>query len=184
MDGAREEKCGCVERCFLGCCRNAREAQVCEAETCSVGAKGCENRFRQRRLTLKRTDMGLGCSLPARSERATSCASKYGKYAHEVSPYAHYTIELTERDVNGWRVYVCAEDGGSIARFIAHACQPNTNFLEERGIRRPIISLVAQVDIRIGTEITVNQTGATGETLSFQCQCAPSIKPKTRQRRR
>uniref|UniRef100_A0AAV1V165 SET domain-containing protein n=1 Tax=Peronospora matthiolae TaxID=2874970 RepID=A0AAV1V165_9STRA len=159
MDGAREEKSGCVGRCFLGCCRNARVAQVCEAETCSVGAKGCENRFRQRRLTLKQTDTGLGV-FAARSIRAGDVVCQYyGKYAHEVSSYAHYTIELTERDANGWRVYVCAESCGSIARFIAHACQPNTNFVEVRGIRRPIISLVAQVDIRIGTEITVDYTG-------------------------
>uniref|UniRef100_A0AAV1UDT6 Uncharacterized protein n=1 Tax=Peronospora matthiolae TaxID=2874970 RepID=A0AAV1UDT6_9STRA len=60
MEGVREGKCGCEGRCTLGTCLNASEVQVCEPHTCSVGAKRCENRFRQRRLYLKTTKLGLG----------------------------------------------------------------------------------------------------------------------------
>ena len=49
-EGVREEKCGWEGQCSLETILRTIEVQVCEPETCSVGAKRCENRFWQRRL--------------------------------------------------------------------------------------------------------------------------------------
>ena len=51
----REEKCKCVWSCELTKCADAVKAQVCEDETCSVGAKMCQNKFRTCRLQLRVT---------------------------------------------------------------------------------------------------------------------------------
>lgn len=72
-------------------------------------------------------------------------------------------------------MYVSAESAGSIARFISHACRPNTLFYEVLGRHRVVVSLVAQRVIRINKEVTVDYQGKSGE-LQFHCQCSAHIK--------
>ena len=97
------------------------DAHPYEPENSSVEAKKCENRIRQRRLSLKRTEMRLDvfAAYPIRS-RGVVCLY-YGKYVQDITSYATYTVEPIERDDYGRREYVSAEDCGSTVRIIAHA---------------------------------------------------------------
>ncbi|UIZ29250.1 hypothetical protein KXD40_003194 [Peronospora effusa] len=99
-------------------------------------------------------------------------AGGVSQYVLDPPREAAYTVELRQRDTKAHRVYVSAEECGSVARFVEHSCTPNTHFHEVRGRRRVVVSLVAQSDIASGTEVIVDYTGQTNSALWFHCQCA------------
>ncbi|CAI5711457.1 unnamed protein product [Hyaloperonospora brassicae] len=126
IEGARQTKCGCKDFCDITDCANAAEYQVCEEENCSPGASRCQNRFRTCRLHLRVTRQGIGVFASRTIAAGTVVCQYWGTYVLNPQPKAAYTIQLKQRDAGGRRVYVSAEQGGWKARFIAHACNPNT----------------------------------------------------------
>ena len=73
-------------------------------------------------------------------------------------PKETYTIHLKQRDAGGRRVYVRAEQRGSKVRFITHACNPNTEYVEVRSRRRIIVSIVSKRSIKTGEDISADYT--------------------------
>ena len=171
LQDVRTEKCGCADNCRLATCQNAMENQVCDSRTCTPGAAKCANRFRQQRLQLVTTRNGLGVVARRKIPAGAVVGQYWGKYSSTVAKNAQCTVQSQHRDVDGRRVYVCAEEQGSIARFMAHSCDANTSFQEVRGRKQVVVSLVAQIEIPAGEEVTVDYTGRSRIKLWFQCQC-------------
>ena len=142
-EGIREEKCGCDGSCELTECANAAKAQVCEEETSSVGDSRCHNRFRTCRLQLRVTRQGIGVFAARPIEPKTVVRQYEGAYVLAAQRDASYTIKLNARDAGGRQVFVSAKHGGSKARFVAHACNPNTEYVYVRGLRRVVVSLLS-----------------------------------------
>ncbi|CAI5738816.1 unnamed protein product [Peronospora destructor] len=170
ITGVREGKCGCVTWCEITQCANAAESQVCE-ETCSVGARMCQNRFRTCRLHLRVTRQGIGVFASKASSTTDRGVSILGCICPHPAPRGS-VYHLPEPE--GRRrapSLVSADDGGSKARFVAHSCTLNTVYEEARGRRRVMVSLVSLFAIKTGEEITVDYTGNTGGPLWFHCHC-------------
>ena len=116
----------------------------------------CQNRFRTCSLQLRITHLGIGVFAARSIDPGTVVCQYWGTYVLSKQFDEAYTIKLNARDAGGRQVFVSAEHGGSKARFIAHACKLNTEYVERRGLRRVVISLVYQSAIKTGDEITAD----------------------------
>ncbi|CAH0490618.1 unnamed protein product [Peronospora farinosa] len=123
-------------------------------------------------MELENTRTGIGVVATRPMPAGGVVCQYWGQYVLDPPRGAAYTVDLRQRDTKGHRVYVSAEECGSVARIVERSCIANTHIHEVRGRRRVVVSLVAQSDISPGTEVTVDYTGQMNSALWFHCQIA------------
>ena len=150
---------------------NACENQVCEDTTCTVGARGYQNRLWSCRLELCVTCQVIVVFAAWPIAQGMVVCQYWGTHVHTIPSAASYTICLREKDAGGCSIFVSAEKEGGNSRFISHSCTLNTKYVEVRRLRRVVVFIISQVAIRTGEEITVDYTERAIGPLWFHCQC-------------
>jgi histone-lysine N-methyltransferase SETD2 len=80
-----------------------------------------------------------------------------------------YRVEMRPFVDSRRRVYVDAQQFGTVLRFVNHSCNPNTNFYEAAFGYRHTIVVVAIRDIAPDEEITISYGDP--KKLWFACHC-------------
>ncbi|KAK1933920.1 Histone-lysine N-methyltransferase [Phytophthora citrophthora] len=148
------DRCSCIANCFPDTCMNAATKLFCAADNCIFQGHS------QMEFTSPISAIDIGV-------RATEDIP----VGATIAPYTGLLTDHNfDKDIRQWdcvislqtkgrgnkKLFIDAEERGTVARFINHSCDPNTLFLEMRHNRDVHVMVKTTTKIAAGEEITVD----------------------------